>query len=94
MSTPTPCCVVDGLQANEAVLTLLDGAWYCSTHAKCATCGQPFSENASTPCFITCPCNDYGSYGHEEQAWCSVECLDAAHPEPPDRDLEQEEGTS
>ena len=94
MSQSPPCCVLDGLQASEAVLTLLDGAWYCVLHAKCATCGQPFSENLSTPRFITCSCEDYGVLnGHEELAWCSVECMELAHPEPPDRDPELEEET-
>ena len=91
MSTPTPCCVRDGLRADEAVLTELDGAWYCATHAQCAACGQPFSENLASPRFITCVCADDGYSAHEESAWCSVECIDGAHPEPPDRDPEPEE---
>ena len=91
MSTPTPCCIIDGLRADAAILTELDGAWYCSPHAKCAACGKPFCENVGKPSFVTCSCSDYGSYGHEEMAYCSVECLDSSHPEPPDRDPEPEE---
>ena len=94
MSQSPPCCIVDGLQASEAVLTLLDGAWYCAAHAQCATCGQPFSENLGSPRFIPCVCADYGWCGHEEQAWCSMDCLELAHLEPPDRDPNPEEDTT
>ncbi len=87
MSDAVPCCVVDGVRAESAPLTLLDGAWYCPTHAKCAACGQPFSENVLHPQLMTCVCEEYGvANGHEELAWCSFACMESAHAEPAEHD--------
>ena len=33
---------------------------------------------------VHCACHKYGSLGHEEEEWCSVACMERAHPESPD----------
>ena len=44
----------------------------------CPECKKPIEKP------VTCVCHKYGSLGHEEEAWCSVACMERAHPDPPD----------
>ena len=76
-----PTCVFDALPASAAPLFLIDGLWLCSLHAQCATCHLPLIENVGNPKGIGCVCHNYGYSGHEEDMFCSVECMDAAHPD-------------
>ena len=66
---------------------LVSGAWLCESHAMCSSC---LKSLASVKAPVFCVCDDYDYSGHEELAWCSVDCMESAHPEAPERDPEEE----
>ena len=54
---------------------------------RCAGCQRvlPLAES------VGCACHKYGYGGHEDQGWCSMRCLEASHPEPPEPEEEPNE---
>ena len=90
MSHPAPTCFWDSATAQDSPLFLIGGTWLCQVHARCAVCQVPLIETLDSP--VSCVCDDYGACnGHDEALWCSVKCMDASHPEPPEREPEPEE---
>ena len=88
MSQPAPSCFFDAATAQDSPLFLIGGTWLCQVHARCAGCQVPLIETLGSP--VSCVCEDYGASLHEEALWCSVECMDSSHPEPPEREPEEE----
>ena len=90
MSDPTPRCFWQDDTPGQTPLHLIGGIWLCPTHARCAGCAKPLMEQVP-PQGVCCVCDKYGYGGHEEAQWCSVECLEAAHPEPVEYVTEEEQ---
>ena len=63
------CCWDDNLS-----LVHVEGVSLCADHARCAACGKFVTSMA-----LTCRCDRYGAYGHEELVYCSEGCLEARH---------------
>ena len=72
---------------NNPGTILVDTVWLCEEHGRCATCAVSLAGRQ--PCF--CGCEDYGTWGHEDRTWCSLDCLDSAHPAPSDREPAEDE---
>ena len=89
MSQPAPSCFFDAATAQDSPLFLIGGTWLCQVHARCAGCRVPLIELLSPP--VSCSFDDYGYLGHEESLFCSLPCMEEAHPEPPERDPEEED---
>ena len=68
-------------------LLLIEGAYFCQEHGVCALCGTRLDK---VPHPIACVCAEYGAYGHDDDLYCNLSCLEAAHPdvEPPDEEVE------
>ena len=77
-----PPCFID----DQPSVGLVAGAWVCVAHSQCARCGADLRENLAP---VGCVCHDYGYSGHEDDLWCSLDCLELSHPEP-DVDLHEE----
>lgn len=67
-----PSCFFD----NDPGTVLLEGVYFCTSHAICQSCLKPLTTMA-----LTCRCDHEGYSGHVELLWCSDSCRDAAHPD-------------
>ena len=77
-----PTCFLD----DHPSVGLVAGAYVCLAHSQCVHCGKSLLNLEP----VGCVCDKYGAYGHEERLYCSLSCMEAAHPDV-DRD-DQEEG--
>lgn len=75
-------CFFDDLPGTVQVMN----TWLCESHAMCATCLKSL-EKVKAP--VSCNCIDYVYLGHEELLYCSMDCMEEAHPEPLDQDSEE-----
>ena len=90
MSAHPPFCFFDAATAQDSPLFLIGGTYLCQVHARCAGCQVPLLEVIGP--VVSCPCEDYNYGQHEENLYCSMECMENSHPEPPDREPKEEEG--
>ena len=77
-----PPCILD----DQPSVMLLNGAYFCESHAMCAACVQSLTTTA-----LSCRCDRDGYAGHEELLYCSEKCLDAPHPDYDPGPIEEEE---